>query len=429
MTVMNILHTPSFAASSIGANEVLNPASDAADVMAMANDIADYDTAIHITACASEFLQQTAETLAATAKDGGINASCAAVLANSQELLRNIAGFEVPVLASEDFGQEGERGANTVLAAESFVDEAKAGVKRAYAWVIEQLKKFKAFIMRLFDAAPRLAKAAKAVKEKAQQAQSDGKTTDDKKVSLSSGQVAKLATGNQVGALGAGVKLYQTAVNDVFGTYLPGVASVSEQFETMVGSADTAADNSSLINAYISKVNSDVVAKAPNDSNVYLGNMKFTKPQAVAAANAAASNNAVTALSEVQKVKVTFTKDTTAKPKDSQEYSMLTLNDIEGIADAIADAAETIATAKDKANKGNKAAETIEKALKTAQKLVDGAGDSDQFTKQVSKMAECGRSQATWLNNPTAVFSGSMLTSLSAALDVCKSCLGKYKTK
>lgn len=398
-----------------------------AEVSEGETELAESDAQMEEAEEVSETLTAVAECMAISAANGGMDKySAQAVTIAVEHLYSRVGGRRPAMPAMESFGGTSSRIGATQLAMEDIKDKIReiwraivAQIKKAIAWVKDHFTK-------IFGAANKLEKRAKAIFEKAD------KTTDPiKETKIENERLVKtLYQGTDVAASAAGAELLKTVGNKVFSSY----AAKSNDSGEAIANALEGVNKDTTIVDLLSKVTpaltSDIEGMSANTHQTNAPEGTGVKSTAELPGGRAIVSfmHDAKGFENISDCKI-FLGDFNPGVKAPSKTSVDTMKaqECKKVASAIESLAVEIQGYKKQIEKVTKIKERVAKAAENIGKLADDATDATKETLRGAQKAVtyC----VNQMDQPATAFSAYALKTGSAYLDYCEASLKNHGKK
>lgn len=396
---------------------------------AAAVDEAETDDAVEV----AEALESLAFTLESAIKDkGGIDPVAAAIADQyTQSLYGRVGMTRNSMPALESFGGTSTRQRSTELALEDIGEAAKKiwdkivdSIKKAIAWVKERFTK-------IFGAAEKLQKRAKALQEKA------GSTTGTaKEKNFESERTVKALNigGAVAGVPAAATKLAQIG-NNIFGGVTTWNGKTGDDIIDLLDDPSKAAtfqytqlpQNLTALLTSAGQSHGD----AGEGMQFRVSDELFGGQALVARVPSATVPNGEAAIEKLARTSVQMGAfNTKAKTPSKTTVATLSTGDCESIAKSVETLAEEIASYKRILDKLSATKEKIVAAAGKAQKAADNASDEDDKNERTSNklLAKLGMAVPKLIDQPATSFAAYGLNTGKALLDYVELSLKQYES-
>lgn len=382
----------------------------------------------------AEALESLAFTLESAIKDkGGIDPTAAAIADQyTQSLYGRVGMSRSSMPALESFGGTSTRQRSTELALEDIGEAAKKiwdkiveSIKKAIAWVKERFVK-------IFGAAEKLQKRAKALQEKA----SSTTGTAQEKNFESERTVKALHIGGAVGNVTAGANTLAQLGNNIFG----GVTAWNGKTgEDIIDLLDNPANANSFQYTKLPSNLTSVLTKSGDTHGEAGEGMQFKTSEELLGGQALVAripaDGELTGEAAIDKLSRTSVQigafNTKAKSPSKTTVATLSTADCESVAKSVETLAEEIASYKRILDKLSSTKEKIIAAAAKAQKAADNSSDEDDKAERSSNklLAKLGMAVPKLIDQPATSFSAYGLNTGKALLDYVELSLKQYESK
>lgn len=396
---------------------------------AAAVEEAETDDAVEV----AEALESLALSLESAIKEkGGLDAAGAAIAGQYSDFLYGRVGMNrKSIVALESFGGTSTRQRSTQIAMEDIAEAAKAiwekivkAIKDAIAWVKERFTK-------IFGAAEKLEKRAKALQEKAGATSGNAEEKNFESERL----VKALHKGGAVANVGADAQSLAKLASTIFGSITAWNSKVGDDIVELMGepSKASAFTYEGLPTSAIegSKKAGAEFGDAGNGMTFMVGNELPGGQAIVARVSDSAQSKGEEAIDRLARTSVTIgAHNPKAKAPTKTQVATLQPSEAEKIAAAVAELASEVASYKRNLDKLSATKEKIVAAAGKAQKAADNSSDDDEAGKaerSSNKMlAKLGMAVPKLIDQPATGFAAYALNTGKAMLDYVELSLKQY---
>ena len=396
---------------------------------AAAVEEAETDDAVEV----AEALESLALSLESAIKEkGGLDAAGAAIAGQYSDFLYGRVGMNrKSIVALESFGGTSTRQRSTQIAMEDIAEAAKAiwekivkAIKDAIAWVKERFTK-------IFGAAEKLEKRAKALQEKAGATSGNAEEKNFESERL----VKALHKGGAVANVGADAQSLAKLASTIFGSITAWNSKVGDDIVELMGepSKASAFTYEGLPTSAIegSKKAGAEFGDAGNGMTFMVGNELPGGQAIVARVSDSAQSKGEEAIDRLARTSVTINAhNPKAKAPTKTQVATLQPSEAEKIAAAVAELASEVASYKRNLDKLSATKEKIVAAAGKAQKAADNSSDDDEAGKaerSSNKMlAKLGMAVPKLIDQPATGFAAYALNTGKAMLDYVELSLKQY---
>lgn len=399
---------------------------------AAAADEAQTDDAAEV----AEALESLALSLESAIKEkGGLDAAGAAIAAQYSDFLYSRVGMErKSIVALESFGGTSTRQRSTQIAMEDIAEAAKAiwdkivkAIKDAIAWVKERFTK-------IFGAAEKLEKRAKALQEKAGATSGNAEEKNFESERL----VKALHKSGAVSNVGADAQGLAKLATGIFGGITAWNSKVGDDIVELMGEPGKAGEftyEGLPTNAIAGAKKAGAEFGDAGNGMMFMVGDELPGGQAIVArVSDSASSKGEEAIDRLARTSVTVgAHNPKAKAPSKTQVATLQPSEAEKIAAAVAELAGEVASYKRNLDKLSQTKEKIVAAAGKAQKAADNSSDDDEAGKAERSnnklLAKLGMAVPKLIDQPATGFAAYSLNTGKAMLDYVELSLKQYGSK